>query len=63
MDIMVRRDHSRLAMDINFDSAPGLDLKLVLPSNIKKMVANGRVFLGNAAEFPLKKQNNIVALQ
>lgn len=62
MDFMVRRDHSRLTIDLNFDSAPMLKMKLVLPSNIKKMIANGKVFLGNSVEIDLKKSNNIVAL-
>jgi hypothetical protein len=62
MDFMIRRDHSRLTVDLNFDSAPMFRMKLVLPSNIKKMIANGRVFLGNTVEMDLKKNNNIVAL-
>jgi hypothetical protein len=63
MDMMMRRDHTRLSLDMNFDSAPSLKAKLILPSNIKKAVANGKVFIGNVLEFDLKKQNNIVALQ
>jgi glycogen debranching enzyme len=62
MDFMMRRDHSRLTLCLNFDSAPGLKARLVLPSNIKKMIANGKVFLGHALELDLKKNNSIVAL-
>jgi hypothetical protein len=39
-----------------------LKMRLVLPSNIKKMIANGKVLLGNSIEMDLKKSNNIVAL-
>jgi hypothetical protein len=63
MDFMMRRDHSRLTLNLNFDSAPMLRMRLVLPSNIKKMIANGKVSLGNTVEMELKKNNNIVALQ
>lgn len=62
MDFMARRDHTRMNVDMNFDSAPAFSAKLILPSNIRKMVVNGKVISGNAAEFPLKKQNSIVAL-
>ena len=63
MDFMIRRDHSRFTIDVNFDSAPTLKMKLVLPHTIKKCIANGQVFAGNVIEFSLKKHNNIVALQ
>jgi glycogen debranching enzyme len=62
MDFMIRRDHSRLTIDANFDSSPEIVCRLVLPSNIKKAVVNGKVFTGNSFEFQMKKQNNIVAL-
>lgn len=62
LDFMIRRDHSRLTVNLNFDSAPTLRMRLVLPSNIKKIIANGQVFLGNTVEMELKKNNNIVAL-
>jgi hypothetical protein len=62
MDLMMRRDHSRLTLEINFDSAPMLRMRLILPSNIKKMIANGKVLLGSSIEMELKKSNSIVAL-
>jgi hypothetical protein len=62
MNLMIRRDHTRLAVDINFDSAPTLRLRLVLPSTVKKSIANGMVCIGNVVELDLKKNNNIVAL-
>ena len=62
MDFMIRRDHTRLTLDMKFDSAPQIRAKVVLPSSIKKVIANGKVSLGNVVEFELKKQNNIVAL-
>ncbi|MEM5812224.1 MAG: amylo-alpha-1,6-glucosidase [Candidatus Aenigmatarchaeota archaeon] len=62
MNLLIRRDHARLVVDINFDSSPLLDAKLVLPSNIKKMIVNGKVFIGNSVCFELRRQNNIVAL-
>jgi len=62
MNLMVRKDRSRISLDINFDSAPAFDAKLVLPSNIRKMIVNGKVFSGHSVEFELKRRNNIVAL-
>jgi hypothetical protein len=62
MDLMIRRDHSRLTLDINFDSAPTLRLRLILPSIVKKAVANGLVCIGNVVELDLKKNNSIIAL-
>jgi hypothetical protein len=62
MDFMIRRDHSRLTLDLNFDSAPMLKMRFILPSTIKKMIANGKVYLGNTIEMEPKKNNNIVAL-
>jgi hypothetical protein len=61
-DLIIRRDHTRLTVDMNFDSAPVLRLKLVLPSTVKKSVANGMVCMGNVVELDLKKSNSIVAL-
>ena len=62
MDFMIRRDHSRLTLDMNFDSVPSFRIRLSLPSIIKKCIANGKVILGNVIELEARKHNNIVAL-
>ena len=62
MDLLLRRDHSRLTVELNFDSAPAMKLRLVLPSIVKKSVANGIVCVGNVVELDLKKSNSIIAL-
>jgi glycogen debranching enzyme len=63
MEFLVRRDQTRLNIALNFDVATGMEANLVLPFTIKKMIVNGKVFLGNSVRFRLKKQNHIIALQ